>query len=700
MNTNTDPHIVQRAAELRESLNAHIYRYYVLDDPTISDAEYDRLMQELMAIESHHPHLQTPDSPTLRVGAPPADQFEQVVHAHPMLSLDNAFSAQDVLRFDARLQRKLGREAPLTYTVEPKMDGIAVELVYAQGLLMEAATRGDGRTGEQITANVRTIPTVPLMLKASDRQPLPVRLEVRSEVIMSRAGFERLNQQRLDARESPFANPRNAAAGSLRQLDSRITATRPLEIYCYGVGNPGDLTLETQGDLLAALEGWGLRVNPLIRSGQEIEAILHYLQELEQQRGRLDYDIDGAVVKVDELALQQELDDLALAKNPRLRSPRWAIAYKLAATQETTRLVGIEIQVGRTGVLTPVAHLEPVKVGGVIVQRATLHNADEIARKDIRIGDTVLVERAGDVIPKVVKVITDQRSRGERSFDMPARCPVCGSAVARFKNEDGSEASALRCVNSSCPAQIQERIFHFAAKGALDIDGLGRKLVNQLVEKGLVTTFADLFQLHTEQLEQLQRMGPTSAANLVAAIDRSRQVGLARFLFALGIPLVGEHVAALLARHYGTIETFSDLAQQPEDDIITALGQLQGISEGIGKSIARFLKTPENMTMIAALRDAGLTVIPESVPTLQPLAGKAFVLTGTLPTISRNAAKQAIEAAGGTVRSAVSGNTDFLVAGKRAGNKLARARQLGVPVIDEDALNQLLAQATAEDRNG
>jgi DNA ligase (NAD+) len=700
MNATADPQIVQRATELRETLNAHNYRYYVLDDPTISDAEYDRLMQELVAIESRYPHLQTPDSPTLRVGAAPAAQFEQVAHAHPMLSLDNAFSAEQVLKFDSRVRRKLSHDASLDYTAEPKMDGIAVELIYTDGTLVEASTRGDGRTGEEITANIRTIPTVPLMLKASGQNPLPKRLEVRGEVIMSRTGFERLNRQRIDTNEPPFANPRNAAAGSLRQLDSRVTATRPLEIFCYGAGNPGELEAVTHGEMLAAISGWGLRVNPLIRSGLTIEAVLRYFEEIESQRQQLDYDIDGIVVKVDDLVLQRKLDENALAKNPRMRSPRWAIAYKLAAIQETTQVRAIKIQVGRTGVLTPVAHLKPVNVGGVTVRRATLHNIDEIARKDIRIGDTVLVERAGDVIPKVVKVIKSQRDGSEALFEIPSNCPVCNSAAVRLKNEDGSDAAALRCANFSCPAQLQERIFHFASKGALDIDGLGRKMVNQLVKEGLVSTFGDLFQLNVEQLEQLERIGPTSAANLVAAIDGSRKVGLARFLFALGIPLVGEHIAALLARRYSTIESLIKLAKKPETDIIETLGEIEGISDGIGKSMARFLKTPENLAMIEALLDAGLTVIPESVPTRQPLAGKSFVLTGTLPTMTRNAAKHAIEIAGGTVRSAVSSNTDFLVAGERAGSKLARARELGVPVIDEDALNQLLAQATAEDRNG
>jgi DNA ligase (NAD+) len=669
-----DPDIREKAASLRRRLNEHNFRYYVLDDPTVSDAEYDRLMAELVELESRWPGLATPDSPTARVGAPPLDRFEAARHRVPMLSLDNGFSVEDLLEFDRRVLRMLDVPGPVDYTAEPKVDGIAVELVYEDGRLSLATTRGDGLLGEVITENVRTIRSVPLSLLPRGGSPPPPLLEVRGEVFIGKEGFARLNRERLEQSVQPFANPRNAAAGSLRQLDSTVTASRPLEVFFYGLGASQGFDPATQGDLLEALRGCGLRVNPLARSGLSIEAVLNLHEELSRQRHGLPYDIDGMVVKVDRRDYQAALGATS-------RSPRWALALKFAAVQETTRLLEIGVQVGRTGVLTPVAVLEPVSVGGVTVGRATLHNEDEIEKKDIRIGDRVLVQRAGDVIPEIVKVVAEARTGSERPFRMPSHCPSCGSGVHRQPGE-----AAVRCLNADCPAQIKERIRHFASKAAFDIDGLGDKLIEQLVDGGMVRTFADIFHLDRERLEALDRMGAKSAENLLAAIHDSRRIELSRFLYALGIRNVGEHLAGLLARELGDLDGFLHADRG-------RLEALDGVGPVVADAVVAFLEKEENREVVTRLMDAGVELREEPERAPAPLAGRRFVLTGALQGMTRHEAKARIEKAGGRVTGSVSKATDYIVVGADPGSKLEKARKLGVEAIDEAQLVELLEGA-------
>jgi DNA ligase (NAD+) len=607
------------------------------------------------------------------VGAPPLEKFDTVSHSIPMLSLDNGFTDENIMDFDGRVRRNLNVQNDVRYTAEPKMDGVAVELIYENGKLTTASTRGDGLTGELITTNVKTIRSVPLVMQKSDLRDLPPRLEIRGEVFIGHAAFQKLNEERLDQELPPFANPRNAAAGSLRQLDSTITATRPLEIFFYGVGIVAGLEFRSHWELLEALQAWGFRINPLIRPRILIKETLEYFQELNRQRHRLPYDIDGMVIKVDSIPLQQQLGATT-------RSPRWAIAYKFPAIQETTLVESIEVQVGRTGALTPVAHLKPVKVGGVTVSRATLHNQDEIIKKDIRIGDTVLVQRAGDVIPEVVKVILSKRTGGEKRFQMPQSCPVCGTSATRLEGE-----AAIRCINSICPAQVKERIKHFASKGAFDIDGLGDKLVDQMVERGLVATFSDLFQLKSEILADLDRMGAKSAENLIRAIEDSKNIRLARFLYALGIRHVGEHVAVLLADYFGDLE---QLMGCPEEEL-TAIG---GVGPVVAKSISRFFKQENNVASVQRILNSGIRIQIKSPQKETTLAGKVFVLTGSLANLARREAKEKIEALGGKLSASVSRNTDFVVAGESPGSKLAKAEELGVEVIDEAALLELFGE--------
>ena len=671
MPDDVDPGERRRLEDLRQALHHHNYRYYVLDDPEISDAEYDRFMNELIALERRHPRLVTPDSPSQRVGAPPLDKFESVPHAVPMLSLDNGFEEEDIFEFDRRVRRLLQVDESVLYTAEPKMDGVAVELVYEEGVLKTASTRGDGVTGERITANVRTIRSVPFLLNRSSANRIPSLLEVRGEVFIGLRGFQRLNEERRKRELPPFANPRNAAAGSLRQLDSRITAERPLEIFFYGIGRMRDLAPQTHGELLQMLRSLGLRTNPLARSQITIFETVDYYRALADRRLDLEYDIDGVVVKVDDIDAQQRLGATS-------RSPRWAIAYKFSAVQETTRLLGIEVQVGRTGALTPVAKLEPVSIGGVTVRRATLHNEDEIRRKDIRIGDRVLVQRAGDVIPEVVKVIDSARNGMERAFDFPERCPACGSRAVRMQGE-----AVSRCMNSRCEAQLKERIRHFGSKAAFDIDGLGEKLVDQLVEKGLVKTYADLFRLDAETLSRLDRMGEKSAENLIAALEAGKRVLLSRFIYALGIRHVGEHVASILADRFGKLDKW---IAAPEDE----LAAVDGVGPVIAASIRAFFGRHENREVVEQLKDAGVKIHHEKKETdLGGLAGKVFVLTGALSGMTRDDAKRRIEAAGGKVTGSVSGKTDYLVVGGEPGSKLERAQQLGVEILNEEAFEAL-----------
>ena len=678
MSAKIDPAVAERIDELRKALRHHNYRYYVLDDPEISDVEYDRLMQELIALETEWPQLASADSPSTSVGAPPLEKFETVPHALPMLSLENGFEDEHILKFDERVRKLLDTSSPVTYTVEPKVDGVAVELIYEKQRLTVASTRGDGFNGERITENVRTIKAVPLILRRPPALSAPPELlEVRGEVYLGREGFNTLNAERLESGLPPFANPRNAAAGSLRQLDSSITAERPLEVFFYGIGRTAGIAVDSHWEVLLLLKSLGLRINPLTRPKLSVDEVLVFCHELESQRHQLPYDIDGAVVKVDRISSQERLGATS-------RSPRWAVAYKFAAVQATTRIESIEIQVGRTGTLTPVAHLHPVQIGGVTVSRATLHNEDEIRKKGILIGDTVLIQRAGDVIPEVVKVITARRNGKETAFKMPTRCPVCNSKVVRPKKEK-SEAfeAAHRCDNPTCPAQIKERIKHFASKGAFDIDGLGDKLIDQMVERGLLRSFADIFDLELSAVESLDRMGSKSAHNLFAAIEASKEIDFHRFIFALGIRHVGEHAARQLAKAFSHAD---DLMRASRED----LEGIEGVGPIVARSIRDFFDQTANRQMVARLIERGVGLRYDVDSTSGPLAGKRFVLTGALKNMSRRQARGRITAAGGKVGSTVGPNTDYLVVGESAGSKLQRAQQLGIEIIDENRLEELL----------
>ena len=666
--------VKKRIGQLRSILHRHNYLYYVLDEPEVSDAEYDRLMQELTALETAHPELIEPDSPTQRVGAPPLEKFETVAHTVPMLSLENGFDEEDVLAFDQRVRRFLNTDQPVRYIAEPKMDGVAVEIYYEKGRLVEASTRGDGYAGELITSNIKTVKTVPLVLARTRAIAIPEQLEVRGEVFIPVDAFNVLNQKRLDNGESPFANPRNAAAGSLRQLDSRITARRPLEIFCYGVGVVTGLDFSSHRETLEGLKALGCRVNPHIKACATPEEIIVYYRDLLERRHEFPYEMDGIVVKVDDLALQKKLGEKS-------RSPRWALAYKFPATQETTRLLEIDVQVGRTGALTPVAKLEPVSVGGVTVSRATLHNADEIEKKDIRRGDTVLIQRAGDVIPEVVKVIKTKRTGKEEVFQMPNACPACGSQVLRLAGE-----AVWRCVNANCPAQLKERIRHFASKRALDIDGVGDKLVGQLVDKGHLTSYADLFFLDEPTLAGLERMADKSSRNIVEAIENSKHTTLARFVYALGIRHVGEHIALVLARRFKHLPAL--MAATAED-----LMAVDEIGPQVSQSVRAFFDNPENQKNIERmLHDAGVSLSTDDGDTEESLAEITVVLTGSLASMTRQQAKERVEALGGSVSSSVSRKTTFVVAGKDPGSKLDRAKERGVEIIDERAFLELLSK--------
>jgi DNA ligase (NAD+) len=672
MPVNIEPAVLKKVEELRIALHRHNYRYYVLNDPEISDAEYDRAMQALIELETAHPDLASPDSPTCRVGAPPLSSFGTVEHSVPMLSLGNGFTDADIMEFDRRIKKNLDTDEEIVYTVEPKLDGVAVELVYENGRLVMASTRGDGVNGEVITSNVKTIRSVPLIVSGGgEALNISSRLEVRGEVFIGLEEFKQLNQERLDQNLSPFANPRNAAAGSLRQLDSRVTAKRPLEIFIYGVGIVTDLVLESHWETLHILKGLGFRINPHVRPKISIKEVLEYYGELSEKRHQLPYDIDGMVIKVDSLPMQNSLGSTS-------RSPRWALAYKFEAVQETTRIAGIEVQVGRTGVLTPVAHLDPVNIGGAMVSRATLHNEDEIAKKDIRVGDKVLAQRAGDVIPEIVKVITSQRTGAEKKFTMPRMCPVCKSEVVR-----GQDEAAARCINIACPAQIKERIKHFASKGAFDIDGLGNKLVEQLVDTGLLFSYADIFYLDEDKLKNLERMGPKSAGNIINAVSNSKSISLGRFIYALGIRHVGEHVAGILARAFGDLNKLKKAAAQ-------ALEAVDGVGPVVAESIVKFFAQDENIKTIDRILNSGVEIIWESGKQEGVLGGKVFVLTGTLETLTREDAKNIIEEAGGKVSGSVSGKTDYLLAGTSPGSKLKRAKDLGVEIIDETTFKRLM----------
>jgi DNA ligase (NAD+) len=667
-----------RIAALTVEINEHAYRYYVLDDPIISDAAYDRLLRELEELEARFPDLASDNSPTRRVGGPVLDAFEEYRHPAPMLSLQNAFSEKEFLEFDQRVRQRLDSSSAVVYMAEPKLDGVALELVYTGGTLQAASTRGDGTVGENVSPNARTIKSVPLELRPPASGPLPDRLVVRGEVILQKEDFERLNRQQEEAGEKAFANPRNAAAGSLRQLDSRITAARPLSacMYAAGLDVPG---VETQEKFLALLKELGFLTNPLARKCTGTGEVLDAYRDLLGRRFDLPYEVDGLVVKVDSFDLQKKLGEIS-------RSPRWAIAFKFPAVQETTEVLDIGIQVGRTGVLTPVAHLRPVRVGGVEVSRATLHNQDEIERKDVRVGDTVFVQRAGDVIPEVVSVVLEKRTGTARRFAFPTTCPVCAGHVVRPEGE-----AAHRCTNMNCPAQLQARIRHFAQRAAMDIDGLGDKLIAQLVERGLVKDVADLYHLDHQTLAGLERMADKSAENLIAALGRSKTRELSRFVYALGIRHVGEHIADLLVRAFGSLEK---IGQASRDDLEVVVG----IGPEVAASIRDFFDEKKNLEVIDRLFSAG--VRPEAPapgdtnPSETPLAGKSVVLTGTLASMPRSKAKALIARLGGKVTSAVSKKTGLVIAGANPGSKLQKAEKLGVKVIDEDEFLSLSRQSS------
>ncbi|MBE3578109.1 MAG: NAD-dependent DNA ligase LigA [Limnochordales bacterium] len=728
-----------RLAELRREINEHNYRYYVLDAPIISDAEYDRLMRELLELEEQYPDLVTPDSPSQRVGAPPSEAFAVVYHRVPLLSLDNVYDVEELRAWDGRLHRWLGlpQSEPLEFVAELKIDGLAVALTYEQGRFVRGATRGDGERGEDVTANLRTVRAIPLVLRnphpdsatagESGADRFPFTLEVRGEVYLEKEAFRRLNQERAKRGEPLFANPRNAAAGSLRQLDPRVTASRPLAFWCYALGYLEPLAgadpvavpalPETHYERLQMLRSFGFPVNPHIRLCRGVQELVDYLREWEEKRHALDYATDGIVFKVNSVALQERLGATAHA-------PRWAIAFKFPAEEATTVIRQIVVQVGRTGALTPTAVFDPVEIGGSTVSRASLHNEDYIREKDIRIGDTVLVHKAGEVIPEVVKVLVERRTGAERPFVMPDRCPVCGSEVQREPGE-----AVARCVGRSCPAQIEEALLHFASRDAMDIQGLGPKLAHQLLEKGLVKTMADLYRLRLEDLLTLERMGRKSAENLLVAIEASKERGLARLLFGLGIRHVGEETARELARHFRTMDALMEASE-------AELRQVPGIGPEVASSLRAFFHDTANRQLIRELAELGVKMeatgggraaeltarsmappessregqmpaeSPASLPnslfarllsrvsSRQPFTGMQIVVTGTLAGLTREEAEALIEAGGGRPGASVSRKTTFLVAGEKPGeNKLARARELGTRILSEEEFLRMMEEA-------
>ena len=666
----------KKIESLREEIRYHNYRYHTLDDIEIPDAEYDRLMRELQTLESDYPELVTADSPTQRVGAEPSGVLATIQHRLPMLSLDNAFVEEELREFHARVAEKLEFEdgAPdLPYAAEPKLDGAAVSLLYEDGVLVRGATRGDGMTGEDITHNVRTIDSVPLRLIGHG---FPVTLEIRGEVFMPRAGFEAYNKKARDAGEKTFVNPRNAAAGSLRQLDPKLTAGRPLDMYVYSVGlvEGGELP-DRHSKIIARLQEWGLKTCPESRVVKGVEGCLDYFNDIGRKRDGLNYDIDGVVYKVDSLAMQRELGFVS-------RAPRWAIAHKFPAQEELTVVEGVEFQVGRTGAVTPVARLVPVFVGGVTVSNATLHNIDELHRKDVRVGDTVIVRRAGDVIPEVVSVVTNRRPDKTKRIQLPKLCPVCGSHV---KREDGE--AVARCTGGLfCKAQRAEALKHFVSRRALDIEGLGAKLIEQLVAEDRVSDPSDVFQLSKEELSSRERMGDKSAENLLRAIDASKSTTLARFLYALGIREVGEATAVSLASYFGSLRAITEASAED-------LTKVPDVGPKVAERVRNFFDEQHNLDVIERLQSLGVRWAdsePMKVAEDGPLSGKTFVITGTLPNMTRDEAKNLIQREGGKVTGSISSKTDFLVAGEKAGSKLTKARQLEVSVLDEDGLLRLI----------
>lgn len=663
----TPTEINQLATELRNLINKYNYLYYVTDNPEVPDSEYDRLFKQLQKLEAEYPELLTADSPTQRVGGKALDKFNQIAHVLPMLSLDNVFNAEDLQAFDQRVRDRLNTTNTQTYAAEPKLDGLAISIRYEQGILVQAATRGDGTVGEDVTENVRTIQSVPLRLRGNN---VPEVVEIRGEIVMPKVGFEALNKQQITNNKKPFVNPRNAAAGSLRQLDSKITARRPLAMYCYGVGEIQGIDLpKTHYETMQQLAKWGCQISTELQQVVGVDGCLAYIKMLGDQRDTLSYDIDGVVLKIDDIALQQRLGFVS-------RAPRWAIAYKFPAQQEMTIVVDIEIQVGRTGALTPVARLQPVFVGGVTVSNATLHNQDEIDRKDVRVGDTVIVRRAGDVIPEVVQVVLSKRPDDTVKFNIPTHCPICQSDVERIEGE-----AVARCSGGLfCPAQRKEAIKHFASRKAMDIDGLGDRLVEVLVDEGLIDDAADLFKLTLEQLSALDRMGEKSATNLVESLESAKQTKFARFLYSLGIREVGEATARALASHFLTLEAL-EMADE------TALIEIEDVGPIVAHHVVTFFQQTHNREVIERLLKAGIKWPAEQQRVSNSeLSGKTVVLTGTLEQLSRSEAKEKLLALGAKVAGSVSKNTDFVVAGRDSGSKLNKAESLGITVVDETTL--------------
>jgi len=656
--------------QLRDQLNEHNYRYYVMDDPVISDAEYDRLFRQLQALEKEHPELIEIDSPTQRVGAPPLKAFSAVVHTAPMLSLDNAFTADDLMAFDQRVHDRLKISTSIEYCCEPKLDGVAISIRYEKGRFVQAATRGDGFTGEDVSTNIKTIQMIPLQLRGKH---LPDVLEVRGEVYMPKKGFERLNKQAEAKGEKLLANPRNAAAGSLRQLDSNITASRPLEIYFYSIGSLEGMDLpQTHFEVLQQLSHWGLRTSPLISVADNVDDCLHYYESIQQMRASLPFEIDGVVYKVNNLAYQERLGFVS-------RAPRWAIAHKFPAEEAYTTIEEVEFQVGRTGTLTPVARLAPVHVAGVTICNATLHNMDEVQRKDVRIGDTVIVRRAGDVIPEVVSVVLDKRGKGTRKIHLPAKCPVCHSEVEQIEGE-----AAARCSGGLiCAAQRKEHIKHFASRRAMNIEGLGDKLVEQLIEAKLIETPADIYDLTRTQLANLERMGAKSADNLLIEIEKSKATTLPRFLYALGIREVGEATAKILALHFKNLEALQSAS-------IEELQAVQDVGPVVAAHIAHFFHEARNQKVINKLIAAGVNWPVIKASAELPLSGKTFVITGSLTSLSREEAKEQLEKLGAKVAGSVSTKTSYVVVGTEPGSKYTKAMELNIPILEDDAFVNFL----------
>jgi len=659
--------INQQATDLRDLINRYNHLYYVTDNPEVTDSEYDRLFKQLQQLEADYPILLSADSPTQRVGGKALDKFSQITHALPMLSLDNVFDSEELQAFDQRVRDRLNTTNIQIYAAEPKLDGLAISIRYEHGILVQAATRGDGTVGEDVTENVRTIQSVPLKLSGDN---VPEVVEIRGEIVMPKAGFEALNKQQIADNKKPFVNPRNAAAGSLRQLDSKITARRPLAMYCYGVGEIQGMELpKTHSQMMQQLAQWGCQISTELQQVEGVDGCLSYIKKLGEQRDSLSYDIDGVVLKIDDITLQQRLGFVS-------RAPRWAIAYKFPAQQEMTIVDDIEIQVGRTGALTPVARLQPVFVGGVTVSNATLHNQDEIDRKDVRVGDTVIVRRAGDVIPEVVQVVLAKRPDNTVKFTIPAQCPICQSDVERLEGE-----AVARCSGGLfCPAQRKEAIKHFASRKAMDVDGLGDKLVEVLVDEGLVNDAADLFKLTIEQLSALERMGEKSATNLVASLETAKQTKFSRFLYALGIREVGEATARSLASHFLTLDAL-EIADE------SALIEIEDVGPIVAHHVVTFFQQTHNREVIERLLKAGINWPAEQKRASDSeLSGKTIVLTGTLEQLSRSEAKEKLLALGAKVAGSVSKNTDYVVAGRDAGSKLNKAESLGITVVDETTL--------------